>query len=378
MLPAANRGAGMNLGFPDVCNTIVGPATVPIPYPNIAMNAQAAPFSPVVKVSMVNALNMGSKIPMTSGDEAGTAHPTVKGMGAYTMGNPIVHIDRLPAINLTCPTTGNNMNNPVGAVLVPSAVNVLYTYRTAPAGASVDPRADDASSASVPGVSGVPTVGSGVDLGADALAALEASLFAVPPLRPGVLLGSGVAHLCVDRFTADLPTLVFNEVCRLEAAGMRALVLDLRDNPGGDLDAAARLAGDFLPEGTLLVHVRDADGDETILRARPGAPYLFPVVLLVNRDTASAAEIFAGCLKAHTRVLVVGESTHGKSCAQRLLPSLAGPGAVYATVATVLLPGGEEIQDDGLTPDLVISREDPRADAQLDAAHDCAVALLAS
>src|SRR5262245_907327 len=126
MLPASNRGAGMNMGFPDVCNTPVGPATAPLPYPNIAMNAQAVPFSPIVKVSMMPALNMGSQIPMTIGDEAGVAHPTIKGPGRYTVGNPIVSIDGMPAINLGCPTTGNNMNNGLGAVLVPSAVNVFY------------------------------------------------------------------------------------------------------------------------------------------------------------------------------------------------------------------------------------------------------------
>ena len=91
MLPASNRGAGQNIGFPDVCLTPAPPAPpVPVPYPNIGMNAQALGFSPIVKVSMVNALNMGSTISMTSGDEAGAAHPTIKGQGKWTMGNPIV------------------------------------------------------------------------------------------------------------------------------------------------------------------------------------------------------------------------------------------------------------------------------------------------
>ncbi len=128
MLPATNRGVGMNIGFPDVCLTPVGPAVVPIPYPNFALTAQAAAFSPVVRVSGVNALNLGSMIPMTLGDDAGVAHWSVKGPGRYTMGNPIVSIDRLPAINLTCLTTGNTGNNAVGAVLVPSATNVFYCY----------------------------------------------------------------------------------------------------------------------------------------------------------------------------------------------------------------------------------------------------------
>src|SRR5690606_41681061 len=107
------------------------PAPVPVPYPSIGMNCQARGCAPNVKVSGMHALNLGSRIPMTMGDEAGVAHPTKKGGGAYTMGNPIVSINKLPAINLTCPASGNNMNAPLGAVLVPSAVNVLYCRASA-------------------------------------------------------------------------------------------------------------------------------------------------------------------------------------------------------------------------------------------------------
>ena len=71
MLPASNRGVGGNVCGPDVCNTPTPPTTTPIPYPNVAMNAQATPFSTIVRVSYVNALNMGSSIPMSSGDEPG-------------------------------------------------------------------------------------------------------------------------------------------------------------------------------------------------------------------------------------------------------------------------------------------------------------------
>src|SRR4051812_18030329 len=100
MLPASNRGVGMNIGFPDVCLTPAVPAPVPVPYPNIAMNVQAAPFSPIVKVTMMPAINMGSKIPMSLGDDAGVAHPVFKTMGMYTMGNPVVLVNSLPAVNL--------------------------------------------------------------------------------------------------------------------------------------------------------------------------------------------------------------------------------------------------------------------------------------
>ena len=120
MLPASNRGVGMNIGFPDVCLTPAAPVPIPIPYPNLAMNVQAVPFAVKVMFTMMNALNMGSKIPITMGDEAGSAHPLFKQMGQFTMGNPKVMLEGLPGINLACPTTGNMMNNPIGLVAVPS------------------------------------------------------------------------------------------------------------------------------------------------------------------------------------------------------------------------------------------------------------------
>src|SRR5690242_13461047 len=111
MLPASNRGPGLNIGFPDVCLTPVGPVIVPIPYPNFATHAMAAPFAATVFVTAMNGLNQGSIIPMTFGDNPGVAHPTVMGAGTFTMGNPIVIIEGLPGINLLCPTAGNNMND---------------------------------------------------------------------------------------------------------------------------------------------------------------------------------------------------------------------------------------------------------------------------
>lgn len=331
MLPASNRGAGMNLGFPDVCNTIVGPATVPIPYPNIAMNAQATPFSPNVKITMMNALNLGSKIPMTSGDEAGTAHPVIKSTGAYTMGNPIVSVNNLPAINLTCPTTGNSMNNALGAVLVPSAVNVFYTYRQ---GAVVDAYARE--------------------MGPGDREALHDSLSEAPPVSRGVLVAPEIGYLAVTLFTFDLSARVHEEIRGLEERGMRALVIDLRGSPGGEMDAFLRLAGDFLPAGAVLATMTDGDGDEVVYRARQEDPYAFPLVVLVDRTTASAAELFAGCLQSHGRAVIVGETTYGKGVAQSYVPALHGEGFVYASVASFVLPQGEVIQGVGVSPDVTV------------------------
>lgn len=355
MLPASNRGVGMNFGFPDVCLTPAFPAPVPIPYPNFALNAQAAPFCVLVMITMVNALNMASKIPITFGDDAGTAHPMFKQMGTYVMGNPIVFIEKLPGITLLCPTTGNNMNDPVGVVLVPSAVNVLYTYR---APGAAEPVVSDPY---------------GRSLDRDQLRALHASLEEGAPLCRGALLSEGVGHLVISRFTAELPTAVYNQVRSLEAEGMRSLILDLRGCPGGELDAAVRLAGDFLDQGAVIARTWDSDGDESVVEARSDDPYRFPLVVLVDGWTASAAELFAGAVQAHGRALLVGARTYGKGLAQAVLPAIEGPGAAYVTVARCALPDGTEIQGHGVRPDLEVAGEglptgELAADAQLHAA----------
>jgi len=314
----------MNMGFPDVCNTPVGPATAPIPYPNLAMNAQATPFSPNVKVSQMNALNTGSQIPMTSGDEGGVAHPMIKGPGRFTMGNPVVYVNRMPAINLLCPSTGNNMNNGLGAAVVPSVTNVFFTLG--------------------------PSDGQAISLSGTDAEMLRAALEQAEV--SGRLLAEGVGLLRVGLFSFDAPTRAENEIERLVRLGALALVIDLTGNRGGDMKAALRLADAFLPEGSPLCVVVEADGDERVERARTAAWTSLPLVVLVDRGTASAAELFAGALQVNGRAILLGERTYGKGTAQRVTASEDGAGAAYRTAATLLLPDGRAIDGAGLAPDV--------------------------
>ena len=328
MLPASNSGVGMNIGFPDVCVTPVGPVPTPIPYPNMAMNATAVPFAANVLVSFVPALNMGSSEPMTLGDQAGVLSPFM-GPGRYTMGNPVVMVNALPAINLLCPTTGNNMVNGLGAVMVPSITNVFYTRAGAPPTGNVDAEA----------LRGI-------------LRALRETGHAGEELLPG-----GIAYLRLAIFSSGVPARVYSSLQRFGLAGIVALILDLRGCPGGELLSAVELASDFLARGAVIVTATDGDGDETVYRARGGDPCTFPLFLLVDHLTASAAEVFAGSLQAHGRAVVVGERTYGKGTAQTLLPGFSGPGAHYATVASFTLPNGEPIEGHGIRPDLEVVPE---------------------
>lgn len=325
MLPASNSGVGMNIGFPDVCVTPVGPVPVPIPYPNMALNATAVPFAPNVLISFVPGLNMAAEMPMTLGDNAGVESPFM-GPGRYTMGNPTVMVNAMPAVNLLCPTSGNDFINPVGAVLVPSITNVFYSRAGAPRSGAVDPDA-------VAGLS-------------DALVEPEA----VELLSPG-----GVGFIAIPVFSSGVPARVYSALSRWGADRVTGLILDLRGCPGGELVAAVELAGDFLPEGAVIATATDADGDDTIYRARQERPHAFPLVVLVDGRTASAAEVFAGALQAHGRAIVVGSRTYGKGTAQKLVPGDSEPSARYGTVATLTLPDGQPVEGRGILPDIEVA-----------------------
>lgn len=318
----------MNIGFPDVCLTPAAPAPIPVPYPNMAMHAMASPFAATVKVSMMNALNVGAQVPMTTGDEPGSASPN-KGPGRYTMGNPIVHVEGLPAINLLCPTTGNNMVNGLGAVVVPAVTNVFFSRALAP-----DRLADPC-----------------------ALAAVISASKEVNPVRR---LDGDIGYVSIPAFETGVAARVFSAVERSGGAALSALLLDLRGNHGGELHAALELLGDFIEPGQLLATLVEADGDEMACRARGAFRYRFPLVVLVDGGTASAAEVFAGALAFHGRALIVGERTFGKGTCHSF-QARPGGGADYSVFARVLLPDGTPIEGVGIQPTIELDFGDTQA-----------------
>ncbi len=287
------------MGFPDVCNTPVGVATAPIPYPNIASNAQALGFSMTVKVSGVNALNQMSKIPMTSGDEGGVAHATIKGSASYTMGNPLVNIDKSPAINLACPGTGNNNNCPLNAVAVPSAVNVMYCLRS-------EADSDDSGPSRVKAEQELLAIGDEMTR---------------PALDSVQELPGGVLQVGVGRIAPGVTSELFAALS--SRPNTAALIVDLRDNPGGTLEAATQLCSFFLPEGSVIAHLSEPDEEATTLRCSEAPSCTLPLVVLTNDNTASAAELVAASLQDNRRALIVGTRSYGKTWAYRFVPGLA-------------------------------------------------------
>jgi carboxyl-terminal processing protease len=158
-----------------------------------------------------------------------------------------------------------------------------------------------------------------------------------------------------------------------QSKGAKGYILDLRDNGGGLLDAAVQISSFFVPQGTIVSTIR-RDGQSTSEEALGDAiPGLQPLVILVNKYTASASEITSGALQDYHLATLVGTKTFGKGVVQSIYP-LPDRGALKITTARYVTPLGRDIQHHGIVPDIVIAQDpdpsiiDTPADKQLAAA----------
>lgn len=137
------------------------------------------------------------------------------------------------------------------------------------------------------------------------------------------------------------------------AAGKKGLILDLRGNPGGILEAAVGISDQLLPEADI-VSAKDNRDKEVFHYTSDEASWNKPIVVLVNGGSASASEIVAGALKDNKAATLVGEKTYGKGVVQTLVP-LPGGGGIKLTTSEYFTPSGVSIQDKGIEPDVKVS-----------------------
>jgi carboxyl-terminal processing protease len=162
------------------------------------------------------------------------------------------------------------------------------------------------------------------------------------------------------------------EAMQRQAGGkLDGFVLDLRNDPGGLLDEAVRVAGDFLDGGVVVsTHGRDED-DDRIYHAPPTGDRLkgVPVVVLINGASASASEIVAGALQDRRRATSLGTKSFGKGSVQTIIP-LEGHGALRLTTARYYTPSGRSIQAQGIVPDKIVALPKNQASADAEVLHE--------
>ena len=171
----------------------------------------------------------------------------------------------------------------------------------------------------------------------------------------------GYAYIRLDQFQEASDEEIEQRIASFQKEDhgrIRGMVLDLRDNPGGLLNQAVKIADEFL-DGGMVVYTqgRDETQQEKFFAHPKSGFYPFPLIVLVNGGTASASEIVAGALQDHGRALIVGTQTFGKGSVQTILP-IDDHSALQLTTARYYTPAGRSIQAVGITPDVVV--DDPR------------------
>ena len=170
----------------------------------------------------------------------------------------------------------------------------------------------------------------------------------------------GIGYVRITQFGDQTGDELEAALDRLKKQDMKALIIDLRWNPGGLLDEAVNVCSKFLPRGQLVVTTEGRDPTENSIRRADGHGDELkgmPIVLLVNLGSASAAEIVTGCLQDLHRAYVVGEKTFGKGSVQNIFP-LDDGSALKLTVAKYYTPSHKVIHEHGINPDSLVPMSD--------------------
>jgi peptidase, S41 family len=181
------------------------------------------------------------------------------------------------------------------------------------------------------------------------------------------LLDNNIGYLSISQFE-EVTTKQFKAAVEdLQSQGMKGLVIDIRNNPGGLLDTVVGMLKYMLPDG-LIVYTEDKQGNRKEYKGQDNDEFNLPLAVIVNGNSASASEIFAGAIQDYGKGTIIGTQTYGKGIVQTVKPLTDGS-AIKFTIAKYFTPKGQDIHGKGVTPDMVVEYyTDADVDTQLDAA----------
>jgi len=169
------------------------------------------------------------------------------------------------------------------------------------------------------------------------------------------MLNDGIGYIKIFQFQKQTASEIAAALSTLMQKHMHALILDLRDNPGGLVYSAVDVVSQFIPSEKIVVYTKNKKGENKEYRSKETNPYTsVPMVIIVNEGSASASEIVAGALKDWQRATLIGTRTYGKGSVQTVVPLKDGS-ALKLTTAKYYTPKGISIQTTGILPDIVVS-----------------------
>jgi carboxyl-terminal processing protease len=173
-------------------------------------------------------------------------------------------------------------------------------------------------------------------------------------MMPG-MKDKDIGYIRIYSFQDSTPQEMKDALARLQTDGMKALILDLRGNPGGLFKSAVQVSELFLGEGAVVVFTQgQLKQFNKPYKVEGGNPFQGPMMVLVDGDTASSAEILAGALKDHGRAKLLGQPTFGKGSIQEIIPLERTAGGIRITVAKFLSPLKHPVAGAGIVPDVIV------------------------
>jgi len=187
------------------------------------------------------------------------------------------------------------------------------------------------------------------------------------------MLDNSIGYIEVTQFIENTDEAFIKAVDDLEAQKMKGLIIDLRDNGGGLVDSSVNMVSRIIPKGDMVTYTETKKGQRDEYRSNSDKTVSVPIVILVNENTASASEIFTGCLRDYKLAKTVGVKTYGKGIVQTVL-SLGDGSAIKFTISKYYSPNGINIHETGIEPDVKVemteeeikaAKDDPSKDTQL-------------
>lgn len=178
-------------------------------------------------------------------------------------------------------------------------------------------------------------------------------------IRKAELIDGHTGYIRLVEFQENTPKDLEEALKKLESEGMDALILDLRNNPGGLLDTAVDVSEKFLPKDKVIVSLKSRTPEQNAVFKSKGRFQHpdYPLIVMVNEGSASASEIVAGAVQDNKRGMLLGTKTFGKASVQTVIPLRDGS-AMKLTTASYYTPSGKMIRNQGIIPDIVVEREE--------------------
>ena len=192
------------------------------------------------------------------------------------------------------------------------------------------------------------------------------SIIKIESIKRSEIIKDDIGYIRLIEFQEKTKRDLETSLRKLEKQGMKGLILDLRNNPGGLLNAAVDVSDKFLEEDKVIVSTKGrVENQNFIFKSKGRKKHLiYPMVILINGGSASASEIVAGAMQDHKRGIIIGTKSFGKGSVQTVMP-LSDGSAVRLTTSKYFTPSGQAIREDGITPDIIVEyKETPRVDEE--------------